>query len=72
MSSLLDQRTVPAPDVDELERIWAESARDAAEEAPRRAELPEGVVRLQQVAGWSWPAGLACAAVAGLALLSRR
>jgi hypothetical protein len=28
--------------------------------------------RLQQLVGWGWPAGLACAAVAGLVLLSRR
>ena len=46
MSSLLDQPTAPAPDVDEFER-------------------------LQQLVGWGWPAGLACAAV-GLVLLSRR
>jgi hypothetical protein len=39
MSSLLDQPTAPAPDVDELERMWAEPARDAAGEAPRRARL---------------------------------
>lgn len=63
MSSLLDQRTAPAPDVDELERIWAEPARDAAEEGPRRAELPEGVVRLQQLVGWGWPAFILLAAL---------
>ena len=63
MSSLLDQPTAPVPDVDELECIWAEPARDAAEDWPCRAELPEGVVRLQQLVGWGWPAFLVLAAL---------
>ncbi len=60
MSSLLDQRTTTAPDVDELERIWAEPTHEPRV-APR---LPEHVLRLRQLVGWGWPAFILLVAIA--------
>ena len=62
MSSLLDDRSARTPDVDELERIWAESPDAAPREEPDDAplfadsDLPPGVRSVRQLVGWGWPA----------------
>ena len=60
MSSLLEHRSAPAPDVDELERLWAGSpdheVADERLERPLVAEIPERVRWLRQLVCWGWPA----------------